>query len=237
MTPAYDYNSIPEGYYDAVFNRKKGSQSKWHHLKFARIAREIPQGAAHLDVACGPGTFVATLPATVRSTAVDIALPQIEYARKHYAAPNRVFETMQPGKLPYPDGAFDVVTSIELIEHITEEEALMLFRECARVLKKGGRLIVTTPNYATGWPILEWTINRVTSVTYEDQHITHYKRALLRKLLEDSGLEVVDVAGFMFSAPFFAALSWKLSDWVSACEPRFVTRALGNLLLGIAQKP
>jgi len=236
-TPAYDYDSIPEGYYDEVCRRKKGSQSKWHHLEYALVARQIPDGAAHLDVACGPGTFVATLPATIRSTAVDIALPQIEYARKHYAAPNRVFETMEPGKLPFPDESFDVVTALELVEHITEDEAQRLLAECKRVLKKGGCLVITTPNYASAWPLLEWIVNRVAPVGYEFQHITHYKIPSLRKLLADSGLEVVDVAGFQFSASFYAAISWKLADWVEAHEAKCITRRFGNLMFGIARKP
>jgi len=235
--PAYDYDSIPQGYYDSVYHRRKGAQSKWHHMEYVRVGREIPAGSAHLDVGCGPGTFASSLPATIRSTSMDIALPQIEYARKFYAAPNRVFETMEPAKIPCPDETFDVVTSLELVEHITEDEGQRLLKECARVLKKGGRLVVTTPNYSSAWPLLEWVVNSVTPVTYKYQHITKYKKPTLHKLLEEAGLEVVDVAGFQFSAPFYAMLSWKLADWVGAIEPAFVTRNLGNLLIGIARKP
>jgi len=236
-TTAYDYDTISQGYYDKVFHRKKGVQSKWHALEYFRVSQEIPDGASHLDVACGPGTFISTLPGTVRSTGVDIAQPQIEYARKNYAAANRTFEVMEPGRLPFPDETFDVVTSTELVEHITEEEGRKLLVECMRVLKKGGRLVVTTPNYASGWPVLEWIVNRVAPVSYEFQHITKYKKARLHAFLKDSGFEVVDVYGFMFTGPFWAALSWKFAGWVDAHEPKFISRNLGNLLIGIARKP
>jgi len=234
---SYDYDTISEGYYDKVFNRKKGIQSKWHYLEYARVGREIPDGATHLDIACGPGTFISTLSKNVRSTGVDIALPQIEYARKNYGAENRVFEVMEPGKLPFLDATFDVVTSTELIEHITEAEGGSLLQECMRVLKKGGRLVVTTPNYASGWPALEWIVNRVAPVSYEHQHITKYKKAHLYKFLKESGFEVIDVYGFMFTAPFWAMISWKFADWVDAHEFKFISRRLGNLLIGIARKP
>ena len=236
-THAYDYDTISEGYYDEVFRRKKGIQSKWHDIEYTRVGREIPAGASHLDIACGPGTFISTLPKNVRSIGVDIALPQIEYARKKYGTENKTFEGMEPGTLSFPDESFDVVTSTELIEHITEDEGSRLLKECMRVLKKGGRLVVTTPNYASGWPILEWIVNRVAPVSYEHQHITKYKKSSLVKFLKDSGFEIIDVHAFMLSAPFWAALSWKFADWVDAHEPKFLSRNLGNLLIGVARKP
>ena len=37
----FDYDALPAGYYDQVFHRRRGVQSKWHHLKFAQLRREI----------------------------------------------------------------------------------------------------------------------------------------------------------------------------------------------------
>ena len=47
--------------------------------------------------------------------------------------------------LPYPDSSFDVVVFSEVIEHLTASP-LHALREMARVLRPGGRLIVSTPN-------------------------------------------------------------------------------------------
>lgn len=232
----YDYDSIPSGYYDEVFRKKKGMQSKWHHMKFARVAREIAPGSEHLDIACGPGTLISTLPEGVRSTGLDIALAQIQYAREKYGAPNRTFGLMTAGSLPVPDDSFDVVTCVDLIEHITRDECMILLRECMRVLRKNGRLIVTTPNYASGWPVLEWMVNRLSKLSYADQHITHYKPRSLRALLTEIGFDVEAAHGYMLTAPFWGGLSWRFADVVEKLEIPFVVRALGSELLSISRK-
>ncbi|MBN3037059.1 MAG: methyltransferase domain-containing protein [Candidatus Diapherotrites archaeon] len=46
--------------------------------------------------------------------------------------------------IPYPDNYFDVVTCVELVEHL--EDPWHLLTECNRVLKKGGAIVITTPN-------------------------------------------------------------------------------------------
>jgi 2-polyprenyl-3-methyl-5-hydroxy-6-metoxy-1,4-benzoquinol methylase len=76
----YDYESIDPGYYDRVYRRGSGIQSKWHHLKFSYLRRLLRPGIDHLDIACGPGTFIGSLEPSIRSTGVDIAATQVRYA-------------------------------------------------------------------------------------------------------------------------------------------------------------
>lgn len=232
----FDYDSIPIGYYDDIFQRRRGIQSKWHHLKFKRVREEFPSSGTHVDVACGPGTFMGTLPAAVSSTGVDISEPQISYARQRYVASNRSFRTMVPGTLDFPDASTDIVTSIELIEHIEEQEAIRLLRECHRILKPGGKMVVTTPNYAFLWPLIELGLNRFGKVSYDEQHITKYTPAKLRRLLASVGFAGVRVETCLWSAPFAAALGWNFADTIARLEPGFITKNLGHLLVGIAYK-
>ncbi len=234
----FDYDAIPSGYYDGVFHRRRGVQSKWHHLKFDLVRREIPAGSTHLDIGCGPGTFIGTLADSVQSIGLDLAAPQIHYAREHYAAPNRRFEVMAPARVPAPDDSVDVVTMIELIEHLPPGETRALLAEARRVLRPGGRVIMTTPNYASLWPALEWVLNRRAKVSYEDQHITHFTASRLKALLAAMKFNIEKVSSFQFAAPFVAALNWRLADVVTRIELPAVNFAGcgGHLLLGIGGK-
>lgn len=230
----FDYESIPSGHYDSVFRRRAGVQSKWHHLKFDRFRACLQGPLKHLDIACGPGTFIGTLEPGIESTGVDIAQSQIDYAESAYGAPGKRFDVVAPGRLPYADGEFDVATCIELLEHLTPDDGLTLLREARRVIAPGGRLLLSTPDYGGGWPVLEWLVNRLGGVSYEDQHITHFTRARLAVLLERAGFADVAVERYQFLAPFAAALGWRMADVVRRCEPRWLTDRFGFLLFATA---
>jgi len=232
----FDYDSIPVGYYDLVFQRRCGVQSKWHHLKFQHVSREFSPGALHLDIGCGPGTFISTLPGSIESRGVDVAAGQVEYARRHHGERAKQFEVTEPGKLSFSPNSFDIVTLLELIEHISVSEAELLLAEVFRVLRPRGKLVVTTPNYASLWPLLEYLVDRLGGVAYADQHITKYVASQLKSLLARAGFEDVQVKTCLFSAPFLAALSWGLADRMDRWESALVSKGIGHLLIATAYK-
>ncbi len=85
---------------------------------------------------------------------------------------------LAPGEaheIPFPDASFDIVIAMELIEHYEDGPALV--KEWARVLKRGGSLIITTPD------------GKEASLKHPT-HKTWYNRRTLGKLLRDCGLEV-----------------------------------------------
>ena len=233
----YDYDSIPVGYYHVVFQRKRGVQSKWHHLKFQRVSREFSSGSVHLDVGCGPGSFISTLPDDIDSMGVDVTSVQVEYARRKYGRRGKRFSVAAPGILPFPQESFDIVTLLELVEHVSAPEAEALLGEVFRVLRPRGKIVLTTPNYASLWPLLEILVNRFGGVAYVDQHITKYVGSSLRRLITQAGFQGVIVETCLFSAPFVAALSWGLADRVNRWESALVASGGGHLLIGTACKP
>lgn len=231
------YDAIPTGYYDAVFHRRCGIQSKWHHLKFDRLRRAMAGLTDHLDIGCGAGTLVGTLGSGHRSVGVDIAAGQIAYAQDHYGSPERRFQRIEPGPLPFPDSSFDAVTAVELIEHLPHDQNVQLLKEAGRTLRPGGRLILSTPNYASLWPVLESLVNRFGGVSYADQHITRYTRSRLAALIAGCGFVDVAVEAYQGLAPFAAVFGWRLADRIARLEPAALVARCGFLLVGTGTLP
>ncbi|MER6992016.1 methyltransferase domain-containing protein [Saccharopolyspora hirsuta] len=85
--------------------------------------------------------------------------------------------------LPFPDGHFDVVIASEIMEHIPEDEKAM--REMVRVVKPGGRVVVTVPR---AWPEkICWALSDEYHQV-EGGHVRIYSADELIGKLRDAGL-------------------------------------------------
>lgn len=114
---------------------------------FALVRADALAGRRIVDVGAGEGYFTALVgehlkahgvaPGTVLR-ACDLFPEQFRYGD---VACDRVDVGM---RLPYPDGTFDVACSIEVIEHL--EDQFHFVRELHRIVRPGGRVLLTTPN-------------------------------------------------------------------------------------------
>lgn len=233
----FDYETIPPGYYDAVFHKARGAQSKWHHLKFSRVAQEIAGSSRHLDIGCGPGTFIGLLPDDRSAVGIDLSARQIEYARAHYNSARRSFHNCTIDKLPADLGTFDAITAVELIEHLSPQEVKVSLESAVTRLEPGGKLVLTTPNFGGLWPLVEGVLNRVANVSYEMQHTNKFTPSSLAVLLTMLGLKDTQVTTYLVLAPFAAPLGWNLADRLFAWEQRFLEPRGGLLLIGTGTKP
>lgn len=127
---------------------------RWRELEFALAAvrRFMPAPRAVLDLSSPkllPVTLAAALPgATVRAT--DIVDDEVRWARsaaEQLELPNLAAEPADARALRYPDGAFDLVTSVSVFEHIAPETDgdVPAARELGRVLAPGGVAVLTVP--------------------------------------------------------------------------------------------
>jgi SAM-dependent methyltransferase len=75
---------------------------------------------------------------------VDLDAECVAIARRTFCHPALRFVRASGIALPYPSGAFDLVTSFETLEHIEAAECFV--RELRRVTNRDGQLILSTPN-------------------------------------------------------------------------------------------
>lgn len=102
-----------------------------------------------LDMGCGTGRFTIPLAERVKSVSgLDLSPMMLATARKKLA--DRGLEAdLREGDmaaLPFADASFDVVVSMLALMHIPREDRQQVFREVARVLRPGGRLLIGVKN-------------------------------------------------------------------------------------------
>ena len=99
-----------------------------------------------LDVGCGTGTMLTYLASYGKAQGVDVDEEAVGYCHERGLADVRqgAAET-----LPFDDGSFDLVTALDVIEHL-DDDAVAL-REMRRVLRPGGQVLVTVPAHRFMW--------------------------------------------------------------------------------------
>lgn len=97
-------------------------------------------------------------------------------------------------ELPFADGTFDLVCAFDVIEHTDPESASL--GEILRVLRPGGRLLVSVPAYQWAWSDFD----------VANGHFRRYTRPRLRKALQEAGFHVERMThAFGATLPLFAA--------------------------------
>jgi 2-polyprenyl-3-methyl-5-hydroxy-6-metoxy-1,4-benzoquinol methylase len=112
------------------------------------FANRFVDGKRVLDARCGEGYGIASLARTAQeAVGIDVSVEVIESARSRYRQPNLDFRHVLGAEdYPFPDRHFDVVTSFEVIELISNRTDYL--EKIARVLSDAGILILSSPN----WP-------------------------------------------------------------------------------------
>jgi 2-polyprenyl-3-methyl-5-hydroxy-6-metoxy-1,4-benzoquinol methylase len=135
--------------------------------------------------------------------------------------------------LPCTDASFDAIISTEVIEHLENPRAV--FREFARLLRRGGHLLLTTPNQESIRSLASLIV-RGHHVAFLDESYPAHLTALVRKDLERLCLE----AGFappQFSYTDSGAVpKWTSVTWQSVSLGRLRGRWFSDNLVAVTRR-
>ncbi len=129
--------------YGSIYSKEEGHW--WFRNRRAvlrGLLRELPLGPESriLDVGCGTGGNLEFLSAYGRAEGCDCAPEALEYCSRRGFHRTRLADACE---LPYPDGRFDLVTCLDVLEHVRLDS--LAFSELARVTGTGGCVLVTLP--------------------------------------------------------------------------------------------
>ena len=185
----------------------RGPQKALHALNPARLGyvaeRVQLRDAAVLDVGCGGGLLSEALAqAGAKVTAIDLAPNLLKVARLHGLESGiKVDYREMPVETlaEQAPASFDAITCMEMLEHVPEPASII--EACAKLLKPGGRLFLSTLNrtpaaFALAIVGAEYVARVLPKGTH--QYRDFIKPSELAKWLREAGLELEDVSCLMY---------------------------------------
>jgi len=182
------------------------ARREWFAFQLARLS---VRGEDVLDVGCGSGHF-SRIVADLGGRPVPLDLSQNLLAHVQHTFPRCV--RADAISLPFRDATFGLVVSSECIEHTAEP--LMAIREMVRVLRPGGKLVLSTPNAIWRWSIPFAERLRLRQFRGPENWVS---RRQVRTALTQSGADVLLDEG-LHLLPFQFRALWRLLDWCNHCS-------------------
>jgi 2-polyprenyl-3-methyl-5-hydroxy-6-metoxy-1,4-benzoquinol methylase len=163
----------------------EGAEPERFAARRSFLLDRVAAGERVLDLGCGDGTFAAALlRAGCAVTMADVAEEALRRARTR--APTAETAKLAEGApLPFAEDAFDVVWAGEVLEHVADVVGLLA--EVRRVLRWGGRLLVTTPWHG------RLVIATDAHFDPRSDHLRFFSARTLRAVLADAGFAEIEI--------------------------------------------
>jgi SAM-dependent methyltransferase len=214
-----------------------------------RAAGSIETGGANaprlLDIGSAWGFNVMALERLgFKVTGIDLVADQFGVGQRIAGENGAAFlvAAADAARLPFGDATFDVITMVETLEHIFLEDRPQALAECHRVLRPGGSIVLSTPNYGSAVERIKRLTGRhpalrkrLPTMCYpeegterDDYHPYRYHHPLpddgICALLEDAGFRVETVSHFLFMLK-------NTPNW--AYRPAVLLERLGEAVPGV----
>lgn len=192
-------------FYRARSAWRNPGEERMRFRKAAALAR-VPAGARVLDIGCRDGGLRSYLPKDIRYRDIDIT--------PEFAGPDILIQDISGGIL-FPDGSFDHVFYIEVLEHVPNPYHTL--GEIHRVLGPGGVLVLSVPNPYHVKEIV-WNVLRIPD---RQGHIYGWTRQTMTRLGEMCGFRLDAFGGTYLHPPIpiFALLARSIVYRFVKAEP------------------
>ncbi len=139
-------------------------------VKYGKESPEV------LDLGCGTGVVSQDLKLQAKTFGLDFSEQALTFCQQRGLA--RLLQG-DAENLPYAESSFDAITSLDVFEHLNDDEAAFL--EAFRVLRPGGILVLSVPAFKSLWGPHDIALH----------HFRRYRKAEVASKLEAAGFEMV----------------------------------------------
>ncbi len=150
-------------------------------MRLSKVLPHVEKGDVVLDFGCGNQGFFLNYVSPVIKKGVGIDYDVDNKTNSNLLFKKFIFEN----RLPFKDESFDKVIMLAVLEHVETNKVELLFKEFKRILKKNGKVILTTPTPLSK-PILEFLAYklRIISECEIRDHKKYYTRNDIKELAE-----------------------------------------------------
>jgi cyclopropane fatty-acyl-phospholipid synthase-like methyltransferase len=220
---AYDVFGRYDEAYFADLSARYRTRNRFARQRIANVFSLLPElaGRRLLDIGCGMGTF--TLEAASRgalAVGLDLAPAGIAAAQRvaqEEKVSGAAFTLADAARLPFRSNVADVIIAADFTEHLDDDTFYRVLSDLARVMKKGGTLVVYTPEAGH---IFEQLRDRGILLEQEPSHIGIRSAQELARATERAGFTVQRIRYLPSHLPVWNLLEKALGRWVPLLRRR-----------------